>query len=146
MTAQLQLQAQTTLLVFEEGRAVTLPVGLQGLIETVLRHDPPTAVELERAIDAVEDALAVTRDGRAEGHDLLTADPVLITLPGLGQNGATLGRDDVEALFQRLASRALGMPVAASDVPHGRDVAAALLILRECMHHLGFDRVTRVPS
>jgi hypothetical protein len=55
--------------------------------------------------------------------------------------GAGLTRDAVEALFQRLASRALVMPVATAELPHGREVAAALLILRECMRHLGFDRV-----
>jgi hypothetical protein len=51
-----------------------------------------------------------------------------------------MAREAVEALFQRLASRALGTPVPATDLPHGRDVAAALVILRECMHHLGFER------
>ena len=38
------------------------------------------------------------------------------------------------------------MPIAAAELPHGRDIAAALLILRECLHHLGFDRVDAVPD
>ncbi len=71
---------------------------------------------------------------------------MLLALPGLDSHGAGLTRDAVEALFQRLASRALGTPVAAAELPHGRDIAAALLILGECMHHLGFDRVGAAPA
>lgn len=138
----LQLQAQTTLLVFEDGRTVALPIGAQGLAEAVLRHDPPSAIELERAIDLVEEALTAGRDARVDGGDLVTADPSLMSLPGLDRPGSALDRDEVEALFQRLASRALGTPVAADGLPHGRGVAAALLILRECMHHLSFGRIT----
>ena len=67
-------------------------------------------------------------------------------MPGLATQDASLTRDAVEALFQQLASRALGMPIAAAELPHGRDIAAALLILRECLHHLGFDRVDAVPD
>jgi hypothetical protein len=62
-------------------------------------------------------------------------------LPGLHVQGAGLTRDGVEMLFQRLASRSLGAPVADAELPHGREVAAALLILRECMHHLDIARV-----
>ncbi|GAA4402975.1 hypothetical protein [Quisquiliibacterium transsilvanicum] len=144
--AQLELQAQATVLLFDEGRTVALPVGAQGLAETVLRHDPPTSLELERAIDDIEDALSAARVARVDGGELVTADPLLLSLPGLDRPGAGLARDDVEALFGRLASRAHGMPVVGTDLPHGRDVAAALLILRECMHHLGFERVAPAPS
>jgi hypothetical protein len=100
----------------------------------------PTPAELERAIDVVEDALAGSRAQGSRG-ELVTADPVLLALPGLDGPGATLTRDDVESLFQRLASRALGMPASAAGPPHGRELAAAIIILRECMHHLGFEGV-----
>lgn len=143
---RLELRAQTTLLVVDDAHTLTLAVGARGLAETVLRHEPPSAVELERAIDLVEDALAAAHDARLYGGELVTADPWLITLPGLERPGAALDREDVEALFQRLASRALGTPVAAGDLPHGRELAAALLILRECMHHLGLRRIGVVPG
>lgn len=141
----LQLQAQSTLLGFDDGRTVALPVRAQDLAEAVLRSDPPTAIELERAIDLVEDALSRWHKTLPEGTVLVVADPRLHQLPGLDRPGSALGRDAVEALFQRLASRALGTPVAADELPHGRDIAAALLILRECMHHLGFERVIMQP-
>lgn len=145
LPVRLRLQAQTTALEFGDGRIVTLTVGPRGLVEAVLRHDPPTPVELERAIDLIEDAVAGSRVADADRGDLATADPLLRALPGLGSSGSVLGRDAVERLFERLAARAHGMPVAGDELPHGRDIAAALLILRECMHHLDFRRVAAAP-
>ncbi|MCW5636076.1 MAG: hypothetical protein KIT17_22260 [Rubrivivax sp.] len=129
------------MLEFDGGESVTLPVGLRDLAEVVLRHEPPTPAELERAIDVVEDALAGSRLAQGAHGDLVTVDPVRLALPGLDAPGACLTRDDVESLFQRLASRALGMPASAAGSPHGRELAAAIVIVRECMHHLGFDRI-----
>jgi exopolyphosphatase/pppGpp-phosphohydrolase len=141
----LQLEERSTLLEFEDSRTVTLRVGPQGLADTVLQHDPPTPAELERAIDLVEDALTGLHNAPA-GTGLVTTDSLLLALPGLGPQGGSLTRDAVELLFQRLASRALGTPVPAAVLPHGREIAAALLILRECMHHLDFDRVDAAPA
>mmetsp|Transcript_5757 Transcript_5757/g.22355 ORF Transcript_5757/g.22355 Transcript_5757/m.22355 type:complete len:150 (+) Transcript_5757:2366-2815(+) len=144
MTSQpvrLRLLARSTLLEFDDGQTVTLPVGLRDLAEDVLRHEPPTPAELERAIDVVEDALTGSRLAQGARGELVTADSVLLALPGLGGPGTSLARDDVESMFQRLASRALGMPASAAGSPHGRELASAIVILRECMHHLGFDRV-----
>ena len=84
-------------------------------------------------------ASRLTQSDRGE---LVTADALLLALPGMEAPGA-LTRDAVEALFQRLVSRSSGTPVAATRLPPQRDIAAALLILRECMHHLGFDRISR---
>ena len=142
----LRLEERSTLLEFEDSRTVTLRVGPQGLADTVLQHDPPTPAELERAIDLVEDALTGLHIASAGSDRLVTADSLLLALPGLGPQGGSLARDAVELLFQRLASRALGTPVPAAELPHGREIAAALLILRECMHHLGFDRVEAAPA
>lgn len=139
--ARLRLDAQFTQLEFDGAATVTLPVSARGLAQDVLRHDPPTPAELERAIDLVEDALGASRLAKAERGVLMASDAVLRLLPGLEAEGASLALAAVEALFQRLASRALGTPVAAADLPQGRELAAALLILRECMHHLGFERV-----
>jgi hypothetical protein len=138
---QLRLQAQSTVLEFDAGRIVTLAIGTRGLADAVLLHDPPTPVELERAIDLIEDALTGFRFVGVDQSDLSTADPLLQALPGLGAPGPRLDRDAVEALFQRLVSRALGTTVAVDELPHGRDVAVALLILREFMHHLQFASI-----
>jgi exopolyphosphatase/pppGpp-phosphohydrolase len=139
--ACIRLEARNTVLKFADGDVVTLPLGVGDLARDVLRHDPPTPAELERAIDVVEDALSASRLPKAS-RGTLTTSAALLALPGLGTQDAALRLDGVEALFQRLASRALGTPVSADELPQGREMAAALLVLRECMHHLGFDEVS----
>ncbi|MBX3607635.1 MAG: hypothetical protein KF788_20310 [Piscinibacter sp.] len=127
------------------GRQLVLPIGPQQLAERF--RDPPTPTDIEHAIDLIEDAIGGLDRGPLAGQaDLETAEPLLFTLPGFEAPAAVLTREAVEALFQRLASRAFGARVASTDLPPGRELAAVLVILRECMHHLGFDRVRRVPA
>jgi hypothetical protein len=59
----------------------------------------------------------------------------------LGKGESAVALADVEQLFQQLAAVAEGRPVASSGLPAGRTFAATLLILREFMHHLGFDSI-----
>ena len=124
---------------------IVLSVGAQSVADTLFRHDPPTGFEVEQAIDAVEDALQASHLRQADRGELVTDDPLMRSLPGLRHEGAQLSRDDIEALFQRLASAALGRPDALAGLAGGPQ-AAALLILRECMHHLGFDSVRFVAT
>lgn len=137
----MRLHARSTLLEFSGAEAVTLPVGIRDFADNILRHDPPTPAELERAIDVVEDALSGSRLAQAERGALATSDAVVRSMPGLQEAVTGLSREAVEAQFQLLASRSHGTPVAESELPTGLDFAAALLILRECMHHLGFKSV-----
>jgi len=53
--------------------------------------------------------------------------------------GERMTREQLEARFQRLASITLGHPRAQDDPPTEPMAAALLLILRECMHHLGYS-------
>lgn len=143
---RMRLDAHATVFSFDDSTTVELTIGPEVLIERALRHDPPRAPELERAIDLVEDALARWPGARPDGAELVIDTPPLSALPGLGQPEAVLDRDGVEALFQRMVSRTVGNSVAGAELPLGAPLAAALLILRECMHHLGFARVvTRRP-
>lgn len=126
---------------------VVLTVGISDISDGLFRHDPPTPFEMEQAIDAVEDALTSSRLQHAERGELVTTDPLLqawVATGGLQGDAARLTRDEVEALFQRLASATLGHPRALAGLPSGREAAAALLILRECMHHLGYGGVSLV--
>jgi exopolyphosphatase/pppGpp-phosphohydrolase len=145
-TTRLHLDAHRTTF-SSTGRAdAVAQVGIDDLAEAIFRHDPPTPAELERAIDVVEDALMATRLPHEERGGLVTSAPVLRDLPGLGGEGARLSRDEVEALFQRLASASLGDPSAAAGLPTDGRHASALLILRECMHHLGHAFVQADPA
>jgi hypothetical protein len=54
--------------------------------------------------------------------------------------------ETVEQWFQRLASASLGQPGAMQGLPSGREAAAALLVLREFMHHRGHASIFVVEA
>jgi len=136
-----RLEPQRTTLSASTGGEVIVAAGVDGLADVSFHHDPPTPAEMEQAIDVVEEALMATHLPHAERGELVTSDPWLRGLPGLRDEGASLTRDDVEALFQQLASASLGNSGALRNLPAGGRAGAALLILRECMHHLGYESV-----
>lgn len=142
----LAFSSSVTTLSSDDGILVTLGPSPAALAEACFRHDPPTASELEDAIDVVEDSLMAAKAPLSSGAGLTAFESALRSLPGLEAVGATLGRDAVEALFQQLASIAQGMPNKGHAVAADREVAAALLITRECMHHLGFESLRVEPG
>lgn len=140
-TTRLRLDPHRTTLSLSDATEVVMGAGVDDLASAVFRHDPPTPAELEQAIDIVEDALMATRLPHAERGELLSSEALIRALPGLQNGGSRLTRDEVEALFQQMASVSLGNPGALGDLPPSRQACATLLLLRECMHHLGFAAV-----
>ena len=141
---RLRLDATGTVLSLDASTEVVLTVSVCDIADRLFHHQPPTPFEMEQAIDAVEDALTRSRLPHAQRDDLATDDPRLREWVTIGHpqfDESRLTGEEVEALFQRLASASLGHPTALAGLPTGRDAAAALLILRECMHHLGFGGV-----
>lgn len=55
---------------------------------------------------------------------------------------AVLTLDEVEALFNRLVAVSQGRPGSQESLPTDVRFLAAMLILREFMHHLNFAQVT----
>jgi len=125
---------------------VAVAVGTDELAETVLLHDPPSALEIEHAIDRIEDALTASGLRHGDRGDALVEDPSLHALLGWHGGPGRASREDVERLFQDLAAALPTKPAFLRDVPAGRVVAARLLILRECLHHLGFQGVRSIAS
>lgn len=122
---------------------VVIPVGAREIAESLFRHDLPSPQELEQAIDKVEDALATVGLQQGARSSLTTRDPEVIALLELRNERMPLTREQVEVLFQRLASASLGYP-GLHGLPTSRVAAATLLVLRECMHHLGYESVQSV--
>lgn len=114
--------------------AVVLRIGRSNLAAAHFRHDPPTPLEVEAAIATVEDEIARVHKLVAPGARLRTRDTVVRDIAlEIGVAPAPemeLALDAVEHAFARLPLRAMG-----------KEKAAALLILRELMHHLGFRAV-----
>jgi len=136
-------QRVTTVRVGTAGNVV-IAVGADELAEAVFRHDPPSALEIEHAIDRIEDALTASGLRHGERGDALIDDPPLHAMLGWQDGPGRAGREDVERLFQDLAAALPTKPAFLRDVPAGRVAAARLLILRECLHHLGFQGVRSI--
>ena len=110
-----------------------------------LRHEPALAHELEAAIAEVEDGLMPALRSLPAHRRLLTA------APGMEWMAQAAGAEDpaladldietVERLFLQLARLAQGTPAAHLGIPADRGFAAHLLILREVLHHGGFESV-----
>jgi hypothetical protein len=132
--------------VFTDGarEVFSLQVSPTTLAERHWPNGQPGPLQLERAIDDVEVAIEQKRLSYAERGALLMTDSLRRQLPQL--RGATrFGKDDVEILFSRLVAwSSTGLATAETQEFSGES-AAALLLLREVMHHLGFNAV-ETPS
>lgn len=121
-----------------------LALGTARIARDFFHHDPPTAHELERAIDFVEDQLMRLGPPHDAGRPLWSASPAL--QPWAHVSGPTMSLDRVEQWFGQLALAAQGRTTAVDGLPQGRDTAAALLVLRELMHHRGHPSITVVDE
>lgn len=128
-------------------RSWRLACGAQQIANRYFRHQPPTPGELEEAIMQIEDQLALARELALGRTQLVSGDGELLRIAqAAGAAGAPLllTRDAVEQCFERLAQQSLGRPAGYDSLPQDAGFAAALLILREVMHHLDFDSVVHV--
>ncbi|MES3000941.1 MAG: hypothetical protein V4787_09625 [Pseudomonadota bacterium] len=109
-----------------------------------LRHQPPTPLELETAIAAIEDIVMPLAHSIPSGTQLVTADALALRLCELAGSvsgsGGVLGIAVIEAQFNEMVDVSEGRPSAGSPYLDSA-LCGYLLILREFMHHLGFDDV-----
>lgn len=106
------------------------------------RHSPPTPLELENAIAAVEDQIMRVRALLPQGGMLYSADPAILGLARLaGVSGDMLPVQEVERVFSRLAAVSLGAPASLEQLPTDAALYATAVILRELMHHLGYASI-----
>ena len=125
------------------------PLGVDSLVRQSLRHEPPRPIELEHAIELTEEAVMPLAAQFADSPGLilqgLGAALIAHSLEtsGIAQTALTL--DEVEALFNRLVSVSHGRPASQETLPTNARFYAAMLVLREFMHHLHFAHVTLQP-
>lgn len=123
-----------------------LDLGAQATARAWFRHAPPTPLEMENAITAVEDEIMRIRTLIPQGAALLTTDAALrevARLSGIAvADEMVLSLEAMERTFDRLASVVLGSPASHAGLPENPEFAASLLILREFMHHLQFTEIT----
>ena len=123
---------------------LSLPLSADALARDLLRHAPPSPLEIERAIERVEDAVMPARARLPAALRLQTSDARLRAM--VGAAGAAradapvwLDSDTVEQIFNRLVARAQGRPASQDPLPVDGPSAARLVIVRELLHHWRLD-------
>ncbi len=135
-THLLEIQADRSHLTGEQLQAVALPVSPATIATRHWPQGQPSLMALERAIDEVESAIEAAGLAHAD-RGVLRLGTGLGTLlqPALPATGP-VARDAVEAAFSRLVANA---GAGSRQGAVGGESAAALLLVRELMHHLGFQ-------
>ncbi|HEY9194241.1 MAG TPA: hypothetical protein VIO81_15335, partial [Methyloversatilis sp.] len=112
-------------------------------------HRAAARHRLEEAIATVEDEVTRARDVVAPASGLFSTDACVRDIARAagvsGSTPSTLTLDAVEQAFGRLAALAHRAPTSHPGLPADAGFAAALLILREVMHHLHCTAIT-VPA
>jgi hypothetical protein len=151
MTVQtiLQLGTETsTVWCTQDGHVVLqqeLQLGTASLARRWMRHIPPTPLDIEHAIEVTEDVLMPLAAKLARTEQLqLSGSGAALILQGVGAvPDATLhwNLDEVEGLFNRIAMVSHGRPTGHEVLPTAPEFYAAMVIVRECLHHLRFTEV-----
>ncbi|MDO8279004.1 MAG: hypothetical protein Q7T63_12860 [Burkholderiaceae bacterium] len=127
-----------------------LDIGARKTATEFLHHSPPTPLEMEYSIAAVEDEVMRALPLREAGAELVCQDAWVAGISRLSGvppgSSATLSLDAMERTFLRLAAVSEGRPIAQDGLPDKPEFAATLLILREFMHHLRFASLTVVDA
>ncbi|MBQ0917252.1 hypothetical protein KBW71_02250 [Hydrogenophaga aromaticivorans] len=128
-----------------EGQRFVLPIGCDTLWTAPDHGGGPSPLELEDAIQTVEDQIEGLHRHVPAGSRLVVDAQTLAPLQHAGAirglvNGA-IGLAVIEHEYQQLAARAMGAPSARGSGFEHAAGDALVLILRECLHHLGFDAV-----
>jgi len=123
------------------------PLGLLELAHRLAPNGHLSEIAIEEAIVEVEDTVMPWRDRLPASACLFTADAVVVELAtwaGMPEQTGQwrLSTDAVEHLFNRWVARAQGRPASQDDLPTTGAFSAALLVLRECLPHLGFEGIT----
>jgi exopolyphosphatase/pppGpp-phosphohydrolase len=132
MEQRLRIDADQTTLGF-----ATLRIGWRSLARDYFKSDPPSPLDLENAIAAIEDEIARARAGFDPARAVVTTEQSVREIAHAAGATPVLAIEAVEHAYARLAGRA--------GLPGDAKLAATLLILRELMHHLQIERIAIEP-
>lgn len=134
-------------------------IGMDLLVKRTFKNRMPSEAQLEQGIMLVEDAVMPLARLIPPSNMFVTRDPCLLEvarhalgLPDMQtawDNAGrlpVLGREAIEAQFDLLARQAVRPHLPMGDVPQSPRWAAALLMLREILHHWQLGAVRLLPS
>ncbi|MFV0468480.1 MAG: hypothetical protein ACK5MK_06085 [Dysgonomonas sp.] len=124
-----------------------LPIGVVNISRDHFKHCPPRPVEVEEAIMIVEDEVMSLKKEIGRVTELVTFNSDIREIAILADNVneapvIILPIKEMESVFSRFATIINGFPASMDALPETDSFAATLLILREFMHHLGFNKIT----
>ena len=126
---------------------VSLPLGLGVLADRYFPAGHLSELLIEHAIAEVEDIMMPWHGKLPSAATLFTDDAAVAELlrwAGMPEDPDSwrLTTEAVEQLFNRWAALAQGRPASQDPLPTTGRFSATLLVLREWLHHLGFDGIT----
>ena len=133
-----------------QGQAVhvsSVSLGLQTLADRYLSAECVSPLKVEQAIAEIEDTVMPWHKQLNDTVQLFTEDTVVAELAhwaGMPSDARSwlFTTEMVEALFNRWVARIQGRPFSQDPLPVAGKLAAALLVLREWLHHLRFEHIT----
>ena len=135
-----EVRAVSTSALSDTPTHLVLAIGSQHIVQHFFHHQPPTALEVENAIQTVEDEVVRARALVPAGTEIFCADAgvhAIAAAAGVTEVGVqTLSLEQVERTFNRWVALVEGRPQSQDTLPTDPAFAATLLILREFMHHL----------
>lgn len=138
----------STILCTEVGSVVLqqeLPLGTASLARQWMRHTPPTPLDMEHAIEQTEDVVMPLAAKLVRTDELLlrgSGAALILQAVGAKPDEALKWKlDEVEEIFNRIAMVSQGRPTGQEALPTAPEFYAAMVILRESLHHLRFGEV-----
>jgi len=164
--AMLDLGKQRSRLLISEGESGHpqpvfhhMQLGVDLLATRTFKRHMPNEAQLEQGIMLVEDAVMPVARLIPASNIFVTRDPYLLAVGQqalgvpdlqsiLNETGRlpVLSREAVESLFDQLARQAVYPQIPLGDLPQSAPWAAALLILREILHHWQLGAIRLLPS
>ncbi|WP_319590507.1 hypothetical protein [uncultured Draconibacterium sp.] len=131
----------------EHAVATALELGDKFLADRFFSEFPPTSDEIDRAINFTEETLVPVQDLFKDDSVLYSNDSMAVQIANLAFNTSKEGKQinvpavELENVFFRLSEIVNGLPASQDILPDSNQFTAYLLIIREVMHHLDFERV-----
>jgi len=129
------------------GRGIVIAPGIDTVVREHFTSGPASAMGMESAIAAIEDELArVPRT--LHGVAIVSDDAAVLAIAeaaGIAPPDV-LHVDAVKRLFERVVAVASGRPAGSDSLPVDPSFSAAVLVMRELMHHLAIASISLEPA
>jgi len=116
-------------------------IGVEQIANDFFRHDIPGEPEIDHAINCIEDELMRNLVLQSGGRTLISNDKLHAAIFNVTEGATEFSREQVETVFTRYAWLSMGRASATDKLQTGKQAYAALLILREILHHLDYQKV-----